>query len=358
MKKTSIPYAAKVRYMTMFVFLILFAFETSETMAQTLYVDAQKGKNNAKGTISDPILSLDEAVLKTNRFNGKEPVILKLNPGLYTVTHKLNLKTAGPVAGREPYTIEAVILPDDKAWQPTSMPVILCISGNNDNYEFAHCEGMSVFQNNINIRGLKFVGNPNTSVHYYYPIGRHDKTISGLNVTQCFFIGEANSSAIQSAFWAAGQGIHVDHCIFHNSKIAFVLSGNINGFALTHSIIDGAYNTAIWYGFDGTRPSFTFKNNIITNCYYVMVYPAENGQPAYTFSDSYITNNRNYLGNYPKAQDKFFAEPTKRLKEINIKKTGLIELADVKDDGITRENLNLTKNSAGQSTGAGLFFNK
>jgi len=336
--------------------LIVFAFKSSATIGQTIYVDALKGKNNAKGTVNDPILSIEEAVLKTNSFKGDEPVTLKLSPGLYTVTHKLTLKTAGSAAGKEPYTIEAVTLPDDKAWQPTSMPVILSISGNNADYEFAHCEGLFVSQNNVNIMGLKFVGNPNTSVHYYYPIRRQDKTLSGLNVTQCLFIGEANSSAIQSAFWAAGQGIHVDHCIFHNSKIAFVLSGNINGFSLTHSIIDGAYNTAIWYGFDGTQPKFTFKNNIITNCYYVMVYPVEKGQPAYTFSDSYITNNKNYLGNYPKAQDRFFAEPNKHIKEINIKKTGRIELVDVKDDGITKDNLNPTKNSAGKTTGAGIFM--
>jgi hypothetical protein len=332
MKNNSTLHTVKVRYLIMLMLLIIFAFKSSVTMGQTLYVDALKGKNNAKGTVNDPILSLDEAVSKTNNFKGNEPVTLKLSSGLYTVTHKLTLKTAGSVANREPYTIEAVTLPDEKTWQPASMPLIMSISG------------------------LKFIGNPNTSVHYYYPIGRHDKTLSGLNVSQCIFIGEANSSAIQSAFWAAGQGIHVDHCIFHNSKIAFVLSGNINGFSLTHSIIDGAYNTAIWYGFDVTQPKFTFKNNIVTNCYYVMVYPVENGQPAYTFSDSYITNNKNYLGNYPKAQDKFFAEPNKHIKEINIKKTGIIKLADVKDDGITRDNLNPIKNSAGQSTGAGIFM--
>lgn len=356
MKNSAMLRTVEIRYMM--ILMIVFAFKSSATIGQTLYVDAQKGNNNAEGTVNDPLLSLDEAVLKTNSFKGDEPVTIKLNPGLYTVTHKLILKTAGSAANKEPYTIEAVTLPDDKAWQPTNMPVILSTSGNNADYKFDHCEGMSVFQDNVNIIGLKFVGNPNTSVNYYYPIGRHDKTLSGLNVRQCLFIGEANSSAIQSAFWVAGQEIHVDHCIFHNSKIAFVLGGNISGFSLTHSIIDGAYNTAIWYGFDGTQPKFTFKNNIITNCYYVMVYPVENGQPAYTFKDSYITNNKNYLGNYPKAQDRFFAEPNKRIKEINIKKTGTIELVDVKDDGITKDNLNPTKNSAGQSTGAGLFLNK
>ncbi len=345
----------KIRYTMMTLFTVLFVFNTTVSMAQTVYVDAQKGKNNASGTLTDPILSLDEAVLKTNSFKGNKPVNLRLNPGLYTVTHKLTLKTVSPAISNAAYTIEAVIMPDDKEWHPASMPVILSASGNNDDYEFAHCVGFFVSRNNVIIKGLKFLGNPNTAVHYYYPIRRQDKALSGLNVSQCYFIGEANSTAIQSSFWASGPGIHVDHCIFHNSKIAFVLGDNVNDFCLSHSIIDGAYNTAIWYGFAKTTAKFTFKNNIITNCYYVMVYPVEDGQPSYTFSASYITNNAHYLGNYPKAQDRFFAEANKHIKEVNVVKKAVVKLVSVADDGITRDNLNLSKASAGKSTGAGIF---
>jgi len=356
MKNILNPYTSKKLYVIITAMVVLLIFRSASIFGQTLYVDAHKGKNNAKGSVNDPILTLDEAVSKTNSFKGNHAIIIKLAAGLYTVTHKLIIKSSGPANGTSSYTIEAMTLPDEKSWHPTSMPVVLSVSDNNADFEFAHCEGLFIAQNNVIIRGLKFLGNPNTSVHYYYPIRRQNKTLRGLSVSQCFFIGEANSSAIQSAFWASGEDIQVDHCIFHNSKIAFVLGSDINGFSLTHSIIDGAYNTAIWYGFDGTRQKFTFKNNIITNCYYVMVHPVENGQPNYTFSDSYITNNKNYLGNYPKAQDKFFSEKNKHIKEINIKKSGRIELADVKDDGITKDNLNLTKQSEGISTGAGIFI--
>ena len=99
MKNNSTQRTVAVRYMMIVMLLIVFAFQSSATMGQTLYVDAQKGKNNAKGTITDPILTLDEAVLKTNSFKGNEPVTLKLNPGLYTVTHKLTLKTAVAATG-------------------------------------------------------------------------------------------------------------------------------------------------------------------------------------------------------------------------------------------------------------------
>ena len=134
-----------------------------------------------------------------------------------------------------------------------------------------------------------------------------------------------------------------------------MLGRNYKDFSLTYSIIDGAYNTAIWYGFDGTIPKFTFKYNIVTNCYYTMVYPVEKGQPDFTFSDSYFVNNKNYLGNYPKAQDRFFTEPNKHIKEVNIKRTGKINFVEVEDDGITKDNLNLTATSAARSTRAGIF---
>jgi hypothetical protein len=344
------------KYHVALVFLLVFlSFLSNRISGQTLYVDAQKGKNNATGAINDPILTIDEAIAKTNSFTSRDPVILKLGPGLYTLTHKLVIKT-NSTSKNQAYTIEAIIMPDDKAWQPTAMPVIVSLSGNNSTYEFPHCEGMLIAKNNVTIRGLKFMGNPNTQAHYFYPIRREDKSFDGLNVSQCFFIGEANSASIQSAFWTTGSGIHVDHCIFHNSKIAFVLGRNFKDFSLTHSIIDGAYNTAIWYGFDGTIPKFIFKDNIVTNCYYIMVYPVEKGQPDFTFSDSYFINNKNYVGNYPKAQDRFFAEPNKHIKEVNIKRMGKISFVAVADDGITKDNLNLTETSAGKSTGAGIFI--
>jgi len=355
MKNELLKPTVKKRHLALVLLLGFLSLLSNRVSGQTLYVDAQKGKNNATGAINDPILTLEEAVAKTNSFTSSEPVTLKLGPGLYTLTHKLVIKT-NSANKNQAYTIEAIAMPDDKAWQPTAMPVIVSLSGNNSTYEFPHCEGMLIAKNNVTIRGVKFMGNPNTQVHYYYPIRREDKAFDGLNVSQCFFIGEANSAPIQSALWTTGSGIHVDHCIFHNSKIAFVLGRNYKDFSLTHSIIDGAYNTAIWYGFDGTIPKFIFKDNIVTNCYYLMVYPVEKGQPDFTFSDSYFINNKNYVGNYPKAQDRFFAEPNKHIKEVNIKRTGKISFVGVADDGITKDNLNLAATSAGKSTGAGIFI--
>lgn len=353
--KTQLKYKINIQMAFIFLFAIILSLSTT-TYGQTLYVSAEKGNDHATGAKANPLQTLDEAVAKANKFSGNEPVKLVLGPGLYTIKHKLEINTTNRSNKHLSFTIEALTMPDDKTWQPTDLPVIVSVAGNNSDYLFPHCELFLIGQDNVTIRGIKFLGNPNNKVRNYYPIRRQDKTLNGLNVSQCYFIGEANSAPIQSSFWASGPGIHVDHCIFYNSKIAFVLGDAVNDFSLTNSIINGAYNTAFWYGFAGTTPKFTFRNNIITNCYYVMVYPVEKGQPAYTFSNSYITNNANYLGNYPKAQDKFISEVNQHIKEINIHKSGLIKLVNVADDSITKDNLNLSPASAGRSTGAGIFI--
>jgi len=199
------------------------------------------------------------------------------------------------------------------------------------------------------------VGNANTSVSYYYPIRRADKNLNGLNVSQCFFIGEKNSAPIQSAFWVSGPGVHISHCIFQSAKIAMVLGNNLENFSLTYSIINDAYNTAIWYGFSGNTKSFLFENNIVTNSNYVMVYPIENGQPAFKFGNSFLGNNGHFVGNYPTAQDRFVEEKIDHIKLAGIKSTGTIKQVTVYDEGITRDNLNLTADSDGIFTKAGIF---
>ena len=322
------------------VLTLLTALLSSVTMSygQTLYVSSIKGDDQAPGTNASPLKTLDEAVLKANKFAGNQNVKIILCSGLYTVSHKLMINTAAKSTNSS-FTIEALNMPDDKNWTPADLPVIMSVSGDNSTDQFPHCELLLIGQDNVTIRGIKFTGNPNNTVRNYYPIRRQDKTLNGLNVTQCYFIGEANSSPIQSSFWVSGPGIHVDHCIFHNSKIAFVLGSDVNDFSLSRSIIDGAYNTAIWYGFAKTTAKFTFENNVVTNCNYVMVYPAEDGQPSYTFRDSYLTGNSHYLGHYPKAQDRFITEPNHRIREVNVRKKGLVKFVEVADDGITKDNL-------------------
>lgn len=331
--------------------MIIFCALT-QVKAQTLYVDAVKGKDDGNGSITSPLKNLEKAIAITNTYSGHQVVHIKLAPGLYTITHMLNIKTALAKKDIMPYTIEATIMPDDASWQPASMPIIQSVGGNNMNDEFNHCVALLILKDNVSIKGIKFIGNPNPAVNDYYPIRRIDESLSGLTVSQCYFIGEKNSAPIQSAFWTNGLNIKVEHCIFYNCKNALVLGHSINGFSLTYTIISGSYESAIWFGAKGAP--FTFNHNVVTNCNFLMVH-RENGQPNYTISDSYITGNDHYLGYYNEAQDHLFATPTTNIKEVNIGKTGKIVLVPVKTEGMPHNYLNLDTTSDGRSTMAGIF---
>ncbi|MET4138298.1 hypothetical protein [Pedobacter sp. UYP1] len=339
----------------MFLFLIINI--TTSLKAQTLYIDVLKGKAGAEGTIDHPLASLEEAINKTNNFSGLEPVCLKVAPGAYLLTHELSIRTARQTMDTVAYTIEAMIMPDQYNWEQFKMPLILSLSSNSQVETARYAIGFLVQKHNVNFKGLKFIGNSNSNVTAYYPIKRADTKLSDLNISQCYFIGKKENTPIEGALWLSGSGIHIDHCIFSGNKTAIILSGTVNNFSLTHSIITGSYESAIWSTGFGTP--FTFKNNVITNCKYVMVHP-ENKQPGYIFSNSCFILNDNYLGAYAPAKNKQvpIAVPVNNnnIKEINIRKTGKIKLAETNADGIPHDYLNLSKDSDGRNTSAGILM--
>ena len=330
--------------------MIFFLCTTGILHAQTVYVDAGKGRDEAGGTVNDPIGSLEKAVALASGFSGREPVVIKLYPGLYTLYHSLQLKTA--VSGNDTvsYTVEAAVMPDDRDWQPASMPVIQSVSPDNSTVQFKHCGGIIAAKNNIHIRGLKFTGNANPTVRYYYPISRENELLSGLEISQCYFTGEKNSSPIQGAVWAHGAGIKVDHCIFYGCKNALLLFKSIKDFSCTYSIIDGSYESAVWFG--PFNEPFEFSNNIVTNshCFWAR---AENTTPKYIFSNSLITNVDIYMGNYGKMG--IVAAPTNIHIEKEIRRSGKVVLSEVKTEGLPKDYLNPVAGSDGSDLKAGIF---
>jgi len=319
--------------------------------AQTIYVDAVKGKAEAKGTITDPLLSLEKAITITDSFTGKEPVSIKLEPGLYVLSQEMIIKTNREDNDTVKFTIQAVHMPDDKDWQPAKMPVIQSVSPNNSNVQFTHSVGFMVGKSNVSFKGLKFVGNASPDVAYYYPITRENENLNGLEVSQCYFIGEKNSTRLQSGLWTHGAGIHVDHCIFYNCRNAMVLIKGIKDFSITNSIIYGAYESAIWFG--RSEAPFVFRNNIVTHCNFFWVRPKDT-QPSYTFSNSLITENDNYMGYI---SGDLVPASKSNLKEIGIRKQGQFKLVEIKTERDQPHNyLNLAPGSDGNELHAGIFI--
>ena len=318
--------------------------------AQTVYVNAAIGKDEASGTLTAPVASLEKAVALTREFTGNEPVTIKIYPGLYVLQKLVEIKTRKAEADTVQYILEAAIMPDDSDWQPTKMPVIQSVSADNSTKQFTHAIGFLVAKNNVSFKGLKFLGNAHPLVRYYYPITRENETAQGLTVSQCYFIGERNSTPIQGAIWAHGGGTHVDHTIFYGCKNALLLFKSINDFSLTNSIISGSYEAAVWFG--PNNPDFLFSNNIVTNCAYFWLRPADTA-PGYTFKNSVIASNAHYMGFF--GQKGAVEAPKTNQVEKGIRKSGKILLSEVTTNGLPADYLNLLPQSEGYELNAGIF---
>lgn len=348
--------AFKIRTrMKQLVMVLLFFCFHEHLYAQILYVDVNKGKPFARGTIEEPLLSVEEAVNMANKFRGDKPVVIKLAPGLYTLTHLLII-AGNRISDTNTYSLEALIMPDDTDWLPSRMPVIQVTADSNRAGKLQHASiAVQVERNNVSIKGIKFLGNPNPASEYFYAIERKNKTLKHLEISQCYFIGEKNSAAIQGAIFAQGESIHITRCIFYNCKNAILSFLNVRNFSLTHSIIYGAYEGAFWFGYaeDANLP-FTFQNNIIANSNYAIV-GYKGTHRNYVFSNSLFVDNKYYLGfNGDTVEPDIVNKPT----ENNIQKTGKVILNEVIAEGIPKNHLNLSSASAGKDIDAGIFMKK
>lgn len=347
------PIAKKIVYN--YFFAILFLFSVCSAKAQSLYVDPLKGNDQAKGTLTEPLASLDKAVSLAKGFTGNNNIDIKLAPGLYVVPQSLKIESnTQAVSGK--FTIGALVMPDDAEWTPAKMPVIQVTADSNRLGKLSHASvAFQVERNNVALKGLKFLGNPNPASVYFYAIERRNNTLKDLEISQCYFIGEKNSAPIQGGIFVQGEGIHIDHCIFYNCKNAVLSFLNVKDFSITHSIIYGAYEAAIWlgYGPDADLP-FTFHDNIVANGNYFWV-GAKGIHKNYLFSNSVISGNTNYLGvNGDTIAPDQINKPTER----NIDKSGKVVLSEITAGGVPHDYLNLSGSSAGKQIDAGIFINK
>jgi hypothetical protein len=266
------------------------------------------------------------------------------------LSHLAEIRTGKSLEASSEYSLEAAVMPDDPDWQPEKMPVVQSVSLDNSLAQFTHCTGCLIARSNVSIQGLKFVGNTNPDVRYYYPIGRENEAYKNLRISQCYFIGDKNFSPIQGALWAHGAGIEIDHCIFYGCKNALLLFRSIEGFSLTHSIIYGAYEAAVWFG--PFKSAFLFRDNIVASCNYFWVRP-EDTFPEYTFSHSLITENAHYMGMYtPKG---LIPATKNNHTEKDVQKTGKVLLSEVKTSGLPKDHLHLLPESDGKDIRAGIF---
>lgn len=316
--------------------------------AQTIHVNVSTGNDAANGKAETPVATLQRAIELAKTFKTGESVTVKVGPGLYTLRDQVAIDKRN--TDEAWLTVEAAVMPDDTNWKPAQMPVIQSISANNNKTQFQHAVGFLIAADHVRIRGLKFIGNGNPEVKYYYPVSRKDSTLTGLDVSQCYFIGERNSAPIQGSIWAHGAGIHVDHCIFYGTKNALLLFMAIRDFSLKNSIIVGAYESAVWFG--TFHEPFVFENNIVANSEYLWL-RAEKTYPKYQFKNCLFTGMQHEMGYYGQNG----ATPTDRNahSEEQIARTGKLLLSEVATNGLPKDYLNPLPQSAGKELNAGIF---
>lgn len=267
-------------------------------------------------------------------------------PGVYLLNDKLSINPVRILKDADRYIIEAQTMPDDSSWTPEKMPVIQSVSENMT--LGGHSVGFLISTDNVTIRGLKFLGNSNPAVTRYYPIARENSLLASLEVSQCYFIAEKNSTAIQGAIWAYGDEIKVNHCVFYLCKNGALLFGDKNC-AFMNNIVFGAYQTGVWIGNQGT--DFVFNNNIITQCDYALMKPIGNKNEL-SISDCVITDNNHYKG-LNKGRDIY--ENEGEYIENNIVKSGKINLIENNSETLPFNYLHLTPATLGSNLNAGIF---
>lgn len=328
----------------------LLAANCTLVLAQPYYVDANAGTPTNPGTHAEPFNSINLAVEKANALTGTGDIVIKIMPGLYSLEARVDINPVRILHDTSRYIIEAAILPDDPDWSPEKMPVIQSSLGNNSNTQFPHSTGLLVASERVTIRGIKFLGNPNPGVPYYYPISKENPDLRDLIISQCYFIGDKEAAKIQGAVWAHGPQNKISHCVFYGCRNAILLFNKVDGFAIEHNIIFGAYESAFWFG--GDDPAFTFTNNVLANNARFLVGPKDFNYSS-PFSRSVIANNEGFTAYW--STEGLIDLPQPNIQLDNVITTGKVELQKNNAVQLDTLHLHLTEDSAGAQLKAGIF---
>ncbi|MFC2135689.1 hypothetical protein ACFLTH_13825 [Bacteroidota bacterium] len=336
------------------LFLSSFLFNLT---AQTLYINSSSGNDTNPGTIDKPFKSFSPIEQIVNSLEGEGTTIVKIEPGIYHLDEKVLFKNYRKYTEAERLVIEAAALPGDTAWTHADMPIIISTAVPSDNFGFKCSIGLDIEVNHVTIRGLKFLGNPQTEI-YYYPIGRQGKDLEDLVITQCMFIGDEDALPIQSGILAHGNKIIIDHSVFYNCKnsVVFYFADDNRevqryGSEMKYCIVNGAYECGIWTASPDT--DFKFHHNIITRSKNMWIHNLLN-TTVYSIDDCIITNNENYITKLGQNYEYLKSDIT--FRENNVIRNGDIILVKKNDISIPENYLHVVPNTLGSKLGAGLFY--
>ncbi|MEM1260691.1 MAG: hypothetical protein AAGH81_19360 [Bacteroidota bacterium] len=245
------------------ILFLVFVTTFSNLYSQQYYVDPSGGNDLNNGTLEKPLKNIKTAVTRGNGVTGSGTIEIVLLPGLYLLQDKMVINPIRILNDTTEFIIKAYHNPNDTDWLPSKMPIVQSVSNNNSKTQFSHATGFLVASKNVRFEGIKFLGNSNPGVKYYYPISREDPSLENLTVEQCMFIGAKESSPIQGAIWAHGKKTKIENNVFYQCRNAILLFKNVEGFKISNNIISESYESAFWIG--PVNPKFEFTNNVVFN---------------------------------------------------------------------------------------------
>jgi hypothetical protein len=335
----------------------------------TIYLNPELGNDFNNGAKDYPLKSLYEAARRVNQANGKGAITILLSPGIYGLDATVTFHPANWFfADTARLTIRAEVLPDDAAWNPGVMPVIVSTmplnfkpNGNQDPFK-GTSYGIQIETSHVTIQGLRVLGTPvhekpaEGFVRRNYPIVREGRNLDDLRITQCLFVGDKHAIPNHLAILASGHAVVVDHCVFYNVKDAVVFwfsDRPAERNEMHHNLVIGNYGAAVWTW--SAAEDFKYYNNVVANANIFWVLN-KNEQASFKISNSMLLG-YNELVNKGGGPHNFGvkADPKKLIfgEDVIIKKEAKVE---VEEDQTKRNYLHLKTGTLGSNLGAGLFY--
>jgi hypothetical protein len=273
---------------------------------QRIYVHPDKGLDDNPGTRDRPFRTLATAARLVSQDKGAAALTIVLAEGVYAVGETALFKPVNRTFSKHSrLTVQAELLPDHPSWSPQSMPVLIHTMPLSPNWmgrpdPFGGVGyGMQFETSHVTVQGLKILGTPQLerpsgkAIRRVYPIAREGADLDDLEVKQCLFVGNREVAENHCCILARGNGVVIDHCVFHGCKIAVVFwSGGAKGCAFRNTLAVNNYVTAAWLC--GTGEDFDFTNNVLSGNRSAVLFQ---GPPRkYNLANSLFAGNEHLFG--------------------------------------------------------------
>ena len=208
---------------------------SAQAAGATMHLNPAIGVDTNPGSKDRPLKTLAAAAQRVNASTGAGAITVVLSEGVYAVGEPALFKPASRSFTRDArLTVCAEMLPDNAGWSPQNMPVIIHTMplspswmGRPDPFGGV-AYGMQFETSHATVQGLKILGTPHLegpkpkAIHRVYPIARERAQLDDLGIKQCVFAGNREVTELHCGILARGDGVVIDHSVFHGCKITAV----------------------------------------------------------------------------------------------------------------------------------------